>query len=312
MGVASFLSYAFPFSYMLWFGVLLIGICSSMVFFSTVAIGIFITLYALDMIRIMPLLERLERFASHFFTADIERIKTNIKKSLTIKVPDTVKEKARTTPLIYIWVPHGLFSTSLYYHSISSHTDMPAELKPISPVIHHATRYIPFASEVFPYYNITYSDYNSMLRALNEGKSISVALGGVREIAENVSGEIRTTLASRAGIYRLAIETGAALVPVISYGENDLFKMSDHWLVRALNTVLRPLGAVAPIPTYETARTWLNIAKEPHPIGSHTVLGNPVIPSGTIENTRVQFIDALKTLYSETRPAHYRSDLVFV
>lgn len=283
-----------------------------MVFFSAVAVGVFVLLYALDMIRVMPLLERIEDWVSHFFAAEIERVKTNIKKSLTISVPEAVKAKARTIPLIYIWVPHGLYSTSLYYHSISPHTDMPAELKPVSPVIHHAARYIPFASEIFPYYNITYSDYNSMLRALKAGKSISVALGGVREIAENVSGEIRTTLASRAGVYRLAIETGAALVPVISYGENDLFRMSDHWLVRWLNAALRPFGVVVPIPTYETARTWLNIANEPHPTGSHTVCGDPVLPGSSVEATRTQFIDALKTLYSETRPAHYRDELVFV
>ena len=310
--MASFLAYAFPFSYLLWLGVLLVGICSSAIFFSAVAVGVFVLLYALDMIRVMPLLERIERWASHFFATDIERIKTHIKKSLTISVPDKVKEAARTRPLIYIWVPHGLYATSLYYHSISTYTDMPAELKPACPVIHHAARYIPFASEVFPHYNIIYSDYNSMLKALKAGKSISVALGGVREIAENVPGEIRTTLASRAGVYRLAMETGAALVPVISYGENDLFRMSDHWLVRGLNAALRPLGVVVPIPTYETARTWLNIANEPHPTGSHTVCGEPVLPGSSVEATRTQFIEGLKTLYSESRPEHYRDELVFV
>ena len=151
-----------------------------------------------------------------------------------------------------------------------------------------------------------------MLRALKERKSISVAIGGVREISENSSTEIRTTVGSRAGIYRLALETGATLVPVISYGENDLFKLSNHWLVTYINKLIQPFGVVLPIPSYDSVSTWLNIRHSTHPHGAHTVMGEPVKPIDSIEKTREAFIQSIDTLYSATRPTNYEEKIVFI
>ena len=308
----AFLTYAFPFTYIAWFAALVIGLTTGFFIFSAFAVAVFVLLYSLDMIRIMPLAEKLEKVLRYFYADTIGCVEANIKKSLTVAVPESVLDVS-ARPIIYIWIPHGLFATSLYYHSISTHTDMPAALKPISPVIHHWTRYIPFASEVFAHYNITYSTYNDMLRALKAGKSISVALGGVREMEETDETTIRTTIAKRTGIYRLAIETGAAIVPVISYGENSLFRPATHWLAHALNRLLRPLGLVAPIPSWESTRNWFNIADRPLPHGSHSVFGDPIpAEKHSVDSLKTTCLDSIRTLYSATRPPHYSESIEFV
>jgi hypothetical protein len=311
----AFLSYAFPFSYIVWFAVFIIGLCSSLFIFSAFAVAVFILLYSLDMIRIMPLAEKLEKLLRYFYADTIGRVEENIKKSLTVAVPESVLGAGAGAgkPIIYIWIPHGLFATSLYYHSISTHTNMPAALKPISPVIHHWSRYIPFASEIFAHYNITYSTYNDMLGVLKAGKSISVALGGVREMDETDETIIRTTIAKRTGIYRLAVETGAAIVPVISYGENSLFRPATHWLARGLNRLLRPLGLAAPIPSWESTRNWLNIGDRPLPHGSHSVFGDPIsAEKHSVDTLKTLVLESIRTLYSATRPPHYSESIEFV
>jgi hypothetical protein len=312
----AFLTYAFPFSYIAWFAILVLGITTGFFIFSAFAIAVFVLLYALDMIRIMPLAEKLEKVLRYFYADTIGCVEENIKKSLTVSVPESVlgsSSRADQGPIIYVWIPHGLFATSLYYHSISTHTDMPAALKPISPVIHHWTRYIPFASEIFAHYNITYSTYNDMLGALKAGKSISVALGGVREMEETGETTIHTTIAKRKGIYRLAVETGAAIVPVISYGENSLFRPSTHWIAHGLNRLLRPLGLAAPIPSWESARNWLNIANQPLPHGSHSVFGDPIsAEKHGVDELKTLVLESIRTLYSATRPPHYSESIEFL
>lgn len=152
-----------------------------------------------------------------------------------------------------------------------------------------------------------------MLGALKAGKSISVALGGVREMDETDETTIRTTIAKRKGIYRLAIETGAAIVPIISYGENSLFQPSTHWLVDALNRLLQPLGLTAPIPSWESAKHWFNIANHPLPHGSHSVFGDPILSEKhSVETLKDACLDSIRTLYSTTRPPTYSESIEFV
>ena len=308
----AFFTYGFPFSYIPWILTLIVGFGAGFFLLSALAVGVFIILYMLDMIRIMPLLERFEKIASFFFANDIENAKEHIKKTYTIDVPDSVKKHG--SPLIYVWIPHGLFCTSLFYHSISPHTDMPTELKPISPVIHHRTRYIPFASEIFSHYNIIYSDYDSMRKALKEGKSLSLALGGVREIAENSESSITCTIGNRSGVYRLAQETGASIVPVITYGENALFRLSVHPIVEKINAFCGRYGLVIPVPSWESVCNCIWGSRTPDVHSVHTVMGDPIhIEAGeTVTMARERFHQALHTLYDKTRPDIYETDINIV
>ena len=55
------------------------------------------------------------------------------------------------------------------------------------------------------------------------GRAVTIVIGGARESLEARPGTLRLVLQQRKGFVRLAIRTGADLVPVLAFGENDLY-----------------------------------------------------------------------------------------
>lgn len=60
--------------------------------------------------------------------------------------------------------------------------------------------------------------------------------GGVQEMSYAEQMKFKLKLKSRKGFVRLAIETGASLVPILSFGENDTYHVpeTNTWLGRQL------------------------------------------------------------------------------
>jgi len=56
-----------------------------------------------------------------------------------------------------------------------------------------------------------------------EGESILLAVGGAEESLDAFPGKYKLTLKNRKGFVRVALKAGASLVPVISFGENELW-----------------------------------------------------------------------------------------
>lgn len=59
------------------------------------------------------------------------------------------------------------------------------------------------------------------------GKAITISVGGSREYRIARPGTMGIVIKIRKGFIRLAVETGADLVPVLVFGENDLFAPID-------------------------------------------------------------------------------------
>jgi 2-acylglycerol O-acyltransferase 2 len=55
------------------------------------------------------------------------------------------------------------------------------------------------------------------------GRAVTIVVGGARESLSAQPGQMRLILQSRKGFIKLAVRTGADLVPVIAFGENDLY-----------------------------------------------------------------------------------------
>lgn len=87
---------------------------------------------------------------------------------------------------------------------------------------------------------------------LGRGESIMIVVGGARESLEahQDSDTIVLTLAERKGFVRVALKTGAALVPVVSFGENDIFAQYPNpkgsLLRRVQERILRLWGYTIP------------------------------------------------------------------
>jgi 2-acylglycerol O-acyltransferase 1 len=58
------------------------------------------------------------------------------------------------------------------------------------------------------------------------GNAIIIAVGGQREASLAKPGAMELVLAKRKGFVKVAIETGADLVPVIGFGENEIWGLA--------------------------------------------------------------------------------------
>lgn len=59
------------------------------------------------------------------------------------------------------------------------------------------------------------------------GRAITIVVGGARESLDARPGTLRLVLNGRKGFVKLAARTGADLVPVVGFGENDLYEQVD-------------------------------------------------------------------------------------
>ncbi|KEY71643.1 hypothetical protein S7711_08109 [Stachybotrys chartarum IBT 7711] len=56
-----------------------------------------------------------------------------------------------------------------------------------------------------------------------QGRAVTIVVGGARESLEGQPGTLRLLLKGRKGFIKMALRTGADLVPVLGFGENDLY-----------------------------------------------------------------------------------------
>lgn len=301
------LSLGFPMSYI----VLEIGILFLVFIVAAVAgiigCGVLIFMISIGMIRITPLIDFIHRSVIHWFPDFDTKLKYTIQNTFLIKNIPVVKEKQ-----IFLFHPHGVFSASYFFHSCTDLTKWKKEY-PFKTTISRYVYWLPFGHELCEKLGVISNVYWSMKEVLEKGDSLHIIPGGTSEIPLTQSGKMRIKLANRTGIFRLALETGTPLTPVLTYGENELYSVVypelQKWLQKHLHIFL-------PIPSWKSIQTWLTLCTEPlkHPI--ETTIGEPLYvdkiespTSDDIENLRNLYIEKLKELYKKTKPSSYMDEL---
>ncbi|KAM4698982.1 2-acylglycerol O-acyltransferase 2 [Discoglossus pictus] len=83
------------------------------------------------------------------------------------------------------------------------------------------------------------------------GNAVVIAVGGAPESLDARPGAYTLLLKNRKGFIRLAIEHGASLVPVFSFGENELFDQVDNprgsWLRTIQEKLQKMMGVALPL-----------------------------------------------------------------
>jgi len=83
------------------------------------------------------------------------------------------------------------------------------------------------------------------------GRSIVIVIGGASESLNARPGIADLVLKKRLGFIRIAIRHGADLVPVFSFGENELYNQVDNstgsWLWKAQKKMQQALGFTMPL-----------------------------------------------------------------
>lgn len=83
------------------------------------------------------------------------------------------------------------------------------------------------------------------------GRAITIVVGGARESLDAQPGSLRLVLKRRKGFVKLAIRTGADLVPVLAFGENELYDQvqpEQHPLIHKMQLIVKKiLGFTIPL-----------------------------------------------------------------
>lgn len=241
----------------------------------------------------MPLINLCKRVLHGFFPDKLSSINNNINESFKIKNPKDIPEGRH----IYMWHPHGVFNLSNFFHIGTSYTNWPVLKTPIKPSAINFLSYMPFGLEIFEQFNAIPAEYFSMKKAL-ESNSITVAPGGMREMLYKDS----AILSKRRGIFKMALETGTPLVPIISKGEESLYSIIEvpQWI----QDYLEKYDICISIPTYKSTVKMLSLLTHPLKDPVISVIGAPIaverVESPTddqISELRAKYISALKLLY---------------
>jgi len=209
---------------------------------------------------------------------------------------------------IFVWNPHGLISvSSALFNSlrVCRHPNYKANHAVALSMFH----YIPVISDIARYAGIISSDYGTIKKTLMKNESVSVMLGGVREMNLADPRKMVLYVKKRTGIFKIAAETGTPLVPVITYGENELFPRSDNWMVSSINGWLHStFGLSVPVPSWTSLLHWFEVSYRPlKPIP--TYVGTPVTDKDP-ELLKEKYIAAVQTLFSNTSPPDYSLDII--
>lgn len=135
------------------------------------------------------------------------------------------------------------------------------------------------------------------------GRAVTIVLGGARESLEAQPGTLRLILNQRRGFIKLALRTGADLVPVLAFGENDLYDQvspkTHPWVHKIQMFILRVWKFTLP---FLHGRGIFNydVGLMPYRRPLNIVVGAPIkvqrAPAGVVDAAEV---DRLHDLYSK-------------
>lgn len=145
------------------------------------------------------------------------------------------------------------------------------------------------------------------------GRAVTIVVGGARESLDAQPHTLRLVLNSRKGFVKLAIRTGADLVPVLSFGENELYEQVDSenhpWVHRMQMIVKKGMGFTVPL---FHARGIFNydVGLMPYRRAINIVVGRPiqVVQQGTnngavdpdyLDQVHKQYVDELLRLWEQ-------------
>jgi 2-acylglycerol O-acyltransferase 2 len=215
-------------------------------------------------------------------------VEENIKSTFKINVLHPLPEKS-----IRIWHPHGITAVATGIHNVFKLTDFKQNNSKV--VVHDWFYYFPLGGDILTYFNCMPSGFN-VIKKESEHNSITLALGGVDEMGRIKNKQLELVIKNRKGIFRIALETGMPIVPVLTYGENELFPEADNEFLLWINSKLYEYFRLRTFfPSIKSLRNWLKLTTQPlDPIYTYT--GRPIYVK-KIENPSPRQIDILRKIY---------------
>lgn len=306
-------SITFPLSYPVLLFSLTVVFCLTLLFIGTISSLFFLMLVMSGILRLKPIADLIHAICIHLWPDLPGRVKKHLQESFPVVVKGTLPKQG-----IYLFHPHGLLSMA-HMTNIGQKAFSNWPVKAIRGTNLNSLWYSFGIREMSEGVFVPVL-YPEMKKVLEENLSLAVSLGGVEEMKYLFKGKIRVKLKTRKGVFRLAIETGTPLVPVLAYGENELCDNYGNWKgFDWINRLLRPIPAHLIIPSWALYDKFLSIHKKPFDVPVVSVIGEPVEVGPAREATeedirlvRSIYIKRLREFYRQTRPTNYAEELEIV
>ena len=194
-----------------------------------------------------------------------------------------------TKPYLIITHPHGIISISSLLHFILSDDAFP-ELDYRFVTISF-NFLVPIVRDILMLLGVADARYETINGLLARNISVGIVIGGAREALDARPLTNDLILSKRIGFIQLALKHGASIIPVFTFGENDLYEPlypnKPGSLVRSFQLYFKKIaGFFVPLTT--------SILPRRKPI--HTVIGKP-IKVNKIDNPTLNDILQLHNVY---------------
>lgn len=151
---------------------------------------------------------------------------------------------------IFTYHPHGIISHGAFGHFCTERTTGFETLFPgiTTTLLTLDTNFrVPFYRDYLlsmGLASVSRRSCEALLRGASSGRAITIVLGGAQESLEAAPGRMALILKRRRGFLKIAIRENVGVVPVLSFGENELYEqVVPHrgglleWVQRAMKRV---------------------------------------------------------------------------
>ncbi|XP_055331416.1 2-acylglycerol O-acyltransferase 2-A-like [Paramacrobiotus metropolitanus] len=234
----------------------------------------------------------------------VRRLKSN--RYLRDFFPVTLIKTAELSPennYIFGYHPHGVMSMGGFVNFSTEATGFSEKFPGIRPylltlkLLHQFPMYREWLT-LFGICDVSRQSIDYILKG--KGNAVIIVIGGAKESMDANPGEATIVLKNRKGFVKMALRHGAHLVPVYSFGENDIYylvlKNGPGSKTRLFQRWWQKLFGFAPILFAGRGIFNYNIGLVPYRVPINTVVGKP-IPVEKDANPSQEKIDALHETY---------------
>lgn len=180
--------------------------------------------------------------------------------------------------------PHGIFGASTFCNFASDATGFSEKFPGITPYL--LTLEVNVTWPIVRAYalwmglcDVSRESIEWILTKQGKGNACAIVVGGAAEALEARPGNFKLKLLNRKGFIKIALQTGTSLVPVFSFGENDLYRQADNPLgsfVRTFQEKFKNILGFSPPLFYGRGIFNYTFGIIPHRKPVNTVVGAPI------------------------------------
>lgn len=205
-------------------------------------------------------------------------------------------------PYVFGYHPHGIIGMGAIANFGTAATEFPASFPGVTPhlLTLNSNFKIPLYRDILMALGLCSVNRRSCERILRKGKghAITIVVGGASESLSARPGTANLTLRKRLGFIKIAMRNGADLVPVFSFGENDIYSQLINDETSNLHKFQKWFQKIFgfTLPLFHGRGIWISLGLMPyrHPIVS--VVGRPVPVKQTPNPTRAE-LEQVQQLY---------------